>query len=73
MGPVMVDAHLDLAYNARILGRDLPLTEWTLEETPEGLWLTFFLPKGSYATSLLREVMKVEVDAPEEEEALGEG
>uniref|UniRef100_A0A7C6A008 tRNA pseudouridine synthase D n=1 Tax=Thermus tengchongensis TaxID=1214928 RepID=A0A7C6A008_9DEIN len=51
----------------------IPLTEWTLEETPAGLWLTFFLPKGSYATSLLREVMKVEVDAPEEEETLGEG
>lgn len=51
----------------------IPLTGWTLEETPEGLWLSFFLPKGSYATSLLREVMKVEVDAPEEEESLGEG
>lgn len=45
----------------------IPLGEWSLEETPEGLWLSFFLPKGSYATSLLREVMKVEVDAPEEE------
>ena len=46
----------------------VPLTEWHLEESPEGLWLAFFLPKGSYATSLLREVMKVEVDAPEENE-----
>ncbi|TFU15871.1 tRNA pseudouridine(13) synthase TruD [Thermus tengchongensis] len=44
----------------------VPLQEWRVEEVPEGLWLAFFLPKGSYATSLLREVMKVEVDAPEE-------
>ncbi|MDW8356681.1 tRNA pseudouridine(13) synthase TruD [Thermus sp.] len=52
----------------------VPLEEWRVEEAPEGLWLSFFLPKGSYATSLLREVMKVEVDAgdtPEGEE--GEG
>ena len=43
----------------------VPLQEWRVEKVPEGLWLAFFLPKGSYATSLLREVMKVEVDAPE--------
>ncbi|GGM95159.1 tRNA pseudouridine synthase D [Thermus composti] len=46
----------------------IPLSEWHLEETPEGLWLAFFLPKGSYATSLLREVMKKEVDLQEEGE-----
>ena len=46
----------------------VPLAEWSVEEAPEGLWLSFFLPKGSYATSLLREVMKKEVDAPEEGE-----
>lgn len=52
----------------------IPLLEWGLEEAQEGLWLSFFLPKGSYATSLLREVMKVEVDAPENgEEDQGEG
>jgi tRNA pseudouridine13 synthase len=28
------------------------------------LWLAFELPKGSYATTLLRELMKVDVDAP---------
>ena len=28
------------------------------------LWLDFELPKGSYATTLLRELMKVDVDAP---------
>ncbi|WP_117237209.1 tRNA pseudouridine(13) synthase TruD [Thermus sediminis] len=46
----------------------VPLSEWRVEEAPKGLWLSFFLPKGSYATSLLREVMKQEVEAPEEEE-----
>lgn len=35
-----------------------PLEPYTLEATPEGLWIEFFLPKGAYATSLLREVMK---------------
>ena len=37
---------------------------------PDGLWLTFTLPAGSYATVLLREVMKSEVqdeDAPAED------
>jgi tRNA pseudouridine13 synthase len=33
-------------------------------EDDGGLWLAFDLPKGSYATTLLREVMKVDVDAP---------
>jgi tRNA pseudouridine13 synthase len=33
-------------------------------EAGTGLWLSFDLPKGSYATTLLREVMKVDVDAP---------
>jgi len=28
------------------------------------LWLGFELPKGSYATTLLRELLKVDVDAP---------
>lgn len=35
-----------------------PLTEWGLEEAAEGLWVSFFLPKGAYATAVLREVMK---------------
>lgn len=35
-----------------------PLTEWGVEETTEGLWVSFFLPKGAYATAVLREVMK---------------
>ena len=36
------------------------------EEEPKVLRLDFVLPKGSYATSLLREVMKVEVDEPDD-------
>lgn len=35
-----------------------PLTESSLEETSEGLWVSFFLPKGAYATAVLRELMK---------------
>jgi tRNA pseudouridine13 synthase len=35
-----------------------PLSEWSLEECQEGLWVSFFLPKGAYATAVLREVMK---------------
>ncbi len=35
-----------------------PLSEWQVEEAPEGLWISFFLPKGAYATAVLREVMK---------------
>ena len=33
-----------------------------LEETAEGYAVTFSLPKGAFATALLRELMKVEVD-----------
>ncbi len=36
----------------------------SLEEEPSGLLLRFTLPRGSYATTLLREVTKVEVDSP---------
>lgn len=35
-----------------------PLTDWSLQEAAEGLWVSFFLPKGAYATAVLREVMK---------------
>lgn len=35
-----------------------PLEEWKVKETTEGIWLEFFLPKGAYATAVLREVMK---------------
>ena len=35
-----------------------PLEEWSVEAVPEGIWVSFFLPKGAYATSILREMMK---------------
>jgi tRNA pseudouridine13 synthase len=36
----------------------IPLREISLREEPDGLRLEFFLPKGSYATVLLDEIMK---------------
>jgi tRNA pseudouridine13 synthase len=36
----------------------IPLQEISLREEPDGLRLDFFLPKGSYATVLLDEIMK---------------
>jgi len=36
----------------------VPLADWRAEPVPGGVALEFFLPKGAYATSLLREVMK---------------
>jgi tRNA(Glu) U13 pseudouridine synthase TruD len=36
----------------------IPLKQIILREEPEGLRLEFFLPKGSYATILLDEIMK---------------
>jgi len=48
----------------RLVGLDA-----TVEETPEGdsLVLDFTLPKGSYATTLVREITKNAVDAPLDE------
>ena len=62
-------------FNARRGGRRpirIPLSEAEVEESKEGLWLRFFLPKGSYATSLLREVMKKNPEEPLEEGELAE-
>ena len=42
------------------------ISEVKVESTEDGYWLSFFLPKGSFATNVLREVMKVEVDEPVE-------
>ena len=50
------------ATGARRPGR-LHLPEITLEPTPNGLWFRFQLPRGAYATALLREILKN--DAPE--------
>lgn len=47
--------------SARILIRDL-----TIEPDDQGLLFGFSLPKGAYATTVLREFMKVEVALPEE-------
>jgi len=35
-----------------------------IEAVGDDLWLAFELPKGSYATTFLRELLKVDVDAP---------
>ena len=40
----------------------VPLGEFSVNATAEGLLLSFSLPKGSYATSVLREVMKNDGD-----------
>jgi len=42
----------------------LPLPELRLEPHPEGLQLEFTLPKGAYATALLREFLKAEGGSP---------
>lgn len=50
----------------RLVGLDA-----SVEDEGDALTLRFTLPKGSYATTLLREIMKVPVDAPSEDP--GEG
>lgn len=45
----------------------VPLAEWAVEPAPGGLWLSFFLPRGAYATAVLREVMKSSLGLDEEE------
>jgi tRNA pseudouridine13 synthase len=50
----------------------LALGEVAVANDDGAVRLDFVLPKGSYATSLLREVMKVEVDEPAEAAAEGE-
>ncbi len=55
--------------SSRVLIEEASVTE----PEPGSLALAFTLPKGSYATAVLREVMKVEVDAPFELPQSGEG
>ncbi|MCL5965474.1 MAG: tRNA pseudouridine(13) synthase TruD [Deinococcus sp.] len=50
-----------------------PLGEWGVEESGDGLWVSFFLPKGAYATSLLREIMKKNPEAANLETASLDG
>ena len=45
---------------ARLVGLEVEI-----EQDGDALWLAFDLPKGSYATTVIREITKVEVDAPE--------
>jgi tRNA pseudouridine13 synthase len=42
----------------------LVLTDTDIAPTEDGYMISFTLPKGAFATSVLREVMGVEVDAP---------
>jgi tRNA pseudouridine13 synthase len=42
----------------------IPLADWAVEEASEGLWLSFFLPRGAYATAVLRELMKANPETP---------
>ncbi|MFO0935275.1 MAG: tRNA pseudouridine(13) synthase TruD [Gemmataceae bacterium] len=44
------------------------LDDLTSEWEPDGLRLTFSLPAGSYATVLLREVMKVDLSEPDDDD-----
>ncbi|NUQ37807.1 MAG: tRNA pseudouridine(13) synthase TruD [Caldilineales bacterium] len=59
----------------RVMGNRRPgrlfLAEIALTPHPQGFQISFFLPKGAYATTLLREVLKSEPDLPDaaEEEA----
>lgn len=47
-----------------------PLSDWHVQEAAEGLWVSFFLPKGAYATAVLREVMKKNPEEGELEEEM---
>jgi tRNA pseudouridine13 synthase len=44
-----------------------------VETVPEGLWVRFFLPKGAYATAVLREVMKKNPEGVEEVDSSDQG
>lgn len=60
--PVTLDALTKARVDGtRRLGRIL-LPDLTLEEAPDGLTAIFSLPKGAYATTVMREIMKVEMD-----------
>jgi tRNA pseudouridine13 synthase len=60
----------EMLRRARLDGSRRParlfLDDLSLESHPEGLLFTFTLPKGAYATTVLREFMKIEVVLPEE-------
>ena len=60
----------EMLRRARLDGSRRParlfLNDLRIEPHPSGLLFTFTLPKGAYATTLLREFMKAEVTLPEE-------
>jgi tRNA pseudouridine13 synthase len=60
----------EMLRRARLDGSRRParlfLDDLSIESHPEGLLFTFTLPKGAYATTVLREFMKTEVALPEE-------
>jgi tRNA pseudouridine13 synthase len=60
----------EMLRRARLDGSRRParlfLDDLSLESHPEGLLFTFTLPKGAYATTVLREFIKTEVALPEE-------
>jgi tRNA pseudouridine13 synthase len=60
----------EMLRRARLDGSRRPallfLNDLSIEPHPNGLLFTFTLPKGAYATTLLREFMKTEVTLPEE-------
>ncbi len=61
---------LEMLRKARLDGSRRParlfLNDLDIEPHPNGLLFTFTLPKGAYATTVLREFMKTEVALPEE-------
>ncbi|MBN1179340.1 MAG: tRNA pseudouridine(13) synthase TruD [Anaerolineae bacterium] len=63
--PMLRQAHLT---GSRRRGR-LLVDDLTIESHPQGVLLAFSLPKGSYATTLLREMMKSEIDLGDETDA----
>ncbi len=49
----------------------VPLSDFEVIPAPEGTWIRFFLPKGAYATSLLREIMKRDPESSVPKEPAG--
>jgi tRNA pseudouridine13 synthase len=60
----------EMLRRARLDGSRRParlyLNDLSIEPHPDGLLFTFTLPKGAYATTVLREFMKTEVALPQE-------
>lgn len=48
-----------------------PMADLGFEVVPEGYWVSFFLPKGGFATAVLQEIMKVTNLAGEDEPSEG--